>query len=145
MFCTNCGKEIPNESQFCKYCGNKIRKNEKSEQIEKIEKTEIITENTNLTEKTVKVTFHRLKKFTGCLVPMYIYVDKKLVATLKNDEKVETNVTCGKHRIIIEMWSAVSEREVEFPKDYTNVYIDVKLKMGLITNKAEISSIRNEK
>lgn len=27
MFCTNCGKEIPNESSFCKYCGSKIQKN----------------------------------------------------------------------------------------------------------------------
>lgn len=61
MFCTNCGKEIPDESQFCKYCGNKISKNEETEQIEKAEKTEI-AENTNITEKTVKVTFHRLKK-----------------------------------------------------------------------------------
>lgn len=144
MFCTHCGKEIPDESQFCKYCGNKISKNEETEQIEKAEKTEI-AENTNITEKTVKVTFHRLKKFTGCLVPMYIYIDKKLVATLKNNETVETNVTCGKHKIIIEMWSAVSEKEVDFPEDYKNVYIDVKLKMGLITNKAEIASIRNEK
>lgn len=135
MFCTNCGKEIPEESQFCKYCGNNIKQNG---QIEK-------AESTNITEKTVKVTFHRLKKFTGCLVPMYIYVDKQLVATLKNNETYETNVTCGKHKIIIEMWSAVSEREVDFPEDYTNVYIDVKLKMGLITNKAEIASIRNEK
>ncbi len=135
MFCTNCGKEIPEESQFCKYCGNNIKQNG---QIEK-------AESTNITEKTVKVTFHRLKKFTGCLVPMYIYVDKQLVATLKNNEIYETNVTCGKHKIIIEMWSAVSEREVDFPEDYTNVYIDVKLKMGLITNKAEIASIRNEK
>lgn len=135
MFCRNCGKEIPEESQFCKYCGNKIKQNG---QVEK-------TENTNITEKTVRVTFHRLKKFTGCLVPMYIYVDKQLVATLKNNETYETNVTCGKHKIIIEMWSAVSEREVDFPEDYTNVYIDVKLKMGLITNKAEIASIRNEK
>lgn len=135
MFCTNCGKEIPEESQFCKYCGNNIKQNG---QIEK-------AESTNITEKKVKVTFHRLKKFTGCLVPMYIYVDKQLVATLKNNETYETNVTCGKHKIIIEMWSAVSEREVDFPEDYTNVYIDVKLKMGLITNKAEIASIRNEK
>ena len=135
MFCTNCGKEIPEESQFCKYCGNKIKQNG---QIEK-------AESTNITEKTVKVTFHRLKKFTGCLVPMYIYVDKQLVATLKNNETFETNITCGKHKIIIEMWSAVSEREVDFPEDYRNVYIDVKLKMGLITNKAEIASIRNEK
>lgn len=23
MFCTKCGKEIPDGSQFCKFCGNK--------------------------------------------------------------------------------------------------------------------------
>lgn len=26
MFCTNCGKEIPNESKFCKHCGNEIKR-----------------------------------------------------------------------------------------------------------------------
>ena len=26
MFCTNCGKEIPNSSQFCEYCGNHVEK-----------------------------------------------------------------------------------------------------------------------
>lgn len=62
MFCTNCGKEIPDESKFCKYCGNRIIKKEELKQIEKSDKTEI-TEHTNTTEKTVKVTFHRLKKW----------------------------------------------------------------------------------
>lgn len=26
MFCTNCGKEIPNESKFCTYCGNAVKR-----------------------------------------------------------------------------------------------------------------------
>lgn len=26
MFCTNCGKEIPNESKFCTYCGNVVKR-----------------------------------------------------------------------------------------------------------------------
>ena len=144
MFCTNCRKEIPDTCNFCKYCGNKITKNEEENQINQKEKTEI-TENTSTTPKTVKVTFHRLKKFTGCLVPMYVYVDKKLIATLKNNETYETNLTYGKHKIIIEMWSAVNEKEVEFSEDYTNVYIDLKLKMGFFTNKVDIANIRNEK
>ena len=24
MFCTNCGKQIPNDSVFCEFCGTKI-------------------------------------------------------------------------------------------------------------------------
>ena len=150
MFCTNCGKEIPDTSQFCKYCGNKIRKGEesdqiKSNQVEQEKAVEKTAESTNNTEKKVKVTFHRLKKFTGCAVPMYIYIDKKLIATLKNNATFETYLTYGKHKIIIEMWSATSEKEVDFQEDYKNMYIDVTLKMGLITNRGEIVSIRGEK
>lgn len=39
MYCSNCGKEIPKESDFCPYCGtdlkeeNSIEKSSKSENI----------------------------------------------------------------------------------------------------------------
>lgn len=76
---------------------------------------------------------------------MYIYIDKKLVATINNNGTFETNITCGRHKIIIEIWSSIIEEEVDFLEDYKSVCIDVKIKMGLIAGKAEIASIRNEK
>lgn len=27
MFCPKCGKEIPDDAKFCKFCGNEIKKN----------------------------------------------------------------------------------------------------------------------
>jgi len=35
MFCTNCGKEIPNDSKFCEYCGEKIYIEKKNDDITK--------------------------------------------------------------------------------------------------------------
>ena len=35
MFCTNCGKEIPNDSKFCEYCGEKINIEKKNGDIVK--------------------------------------------------------------------------------------------------------------
>ena len=135
MFCTSCGKEIKEGSQNCENCGKEIKTREAINKNEKKPKE----------NKMIKVAFHRTKKFTGCLVPMYIYIDNQKVLTLKNDQTIEIDVACGTHKVIVEMWSAVSEREVEFSEEYNKMYIDVAIKMGAITNKAEIISIRNEK
>ena len=51
MFCTNCGKEIPDSSQFCEYCGKSTQS--------KLQST-----------KNIQVTIQRRKKFTGCAIPM---------------------------------------------------------------------------
>ena len=34
MFCINCGKEIPNESMFCPFCGHNIKATEMIEKEE---------------------------------------------------------------------------------------------------------------
>ena len=49
MFCTNCGKEIPDSSQFCEYCGKSTQS--------KLQST-----------KNIQVTIQRRKKFTGCAI-----------------------------------------------------------------------------
>lgn len=141
MFCTNCGKEISNTSNFCTLCGSKVRKNE--EKNVNIQNQEL-NENPQTT-KTVKAIFHRMKRFTGCAVPMDVYIDKKLVGSLNNDGTFEIDVSCGTHSVILEMWSCVNEQQIIFSEEYSKVYLDIKLKMGAITNKPEIVSIRNEK
>lgn len=139
MFCTNCGKEIPNTSNFCRYCGNKVKKieNNMQNQQQNLEQPQ--------PQKTVKAIFHRMKRFTGCAVPMDIYIDKKLVGSLNNNGTFEIDVPCGTHSIILEMWSCVNEQQITFSEEYSKVYLDIKIKLGAITNKPEIVSIRNEK
>ena len=126
MFCTNCGKEIPYSSSFCTYCGSKVARKPKP-------------------QKNIKVTFKRPKKVVGCAVSMKVYIDGKVVAVLKNGSTAEVDVACGKHKVIVEMWSAISQREVEFSEEYTKMYIGVGIKIGFWANKAEIISIKTEK
>ena len=143
MFCTNCGKEIPNTSNFCKYCGNKVKKVEnENTSIQEQQPKDLQQPQTT---KTVKAIFHRMKRFTGCAVPMDVYIDKKLVGSLNNDGTFEIDVPCGTHSVILEMWSCVNEQQITFSEEYSKVYLDIKIKMGVWTNKPEIISIRNEK
>lgn len=53
MFCSKCGKEIPNDSMFCLSCGNKILENITTE-IVKQDQTEVVMETTNATKKFAK-------------------------------------------------------------------------------------------
>lgn len=124
MFCTNCGKEIPDGSEFCPNCGNQIG---------------------NSSEKTVKVIWHRKKGFLGCAVSIKVFVDGKVVATLKNNGTSEVDIPCGKHKVTFDYWGGADGNEVIFSDEYSKIYIEVGLKMGLITNKIKILSIKNEK
>lgn len=52
MFCENCGKEIMQETHYCKYCGYKFNENEifektTNEHIERIEEKELFSANRN--------------------------------------------------------------------------------------------------
>ena len=39
MFCPNCGKEIPDDSKFCPYCGYQIAKVKGEDRVQTIELT----------------------------------------------------------------------------------------------------------
>lgn len=138
MYCSNCGSEIPNNSQFCGNCGNKIEQkpNELTQQDINKEPNE---------NKRVKVIFHRIKAFQASIRSMNIYIDKKLVANIKNGETVEISTTYGNHNIILDIAGVASERNIEFLEEYSKVYIDTKVFSGLISAEVEIVSIRNEK
>lgn len=126
MFCTNCGKEISDASEFCTFCGSAVTKKPAE-------------------QKSIQVTFNRLKKIVGCAVPMRVYIDGVQVVSLSNGASGQVNVTSGKHKVVVEMWSAISEREVDFSAEYSKMYIDIAIKMGFWVSKAEIVAIRNEK
>ena len=134
MFCTNCGKEVPDGSEFCEFCGTKMK------QKEEITKNDVSIEYSNT---PVNVTFQRKKSFIGCAVSMKIHVDGVVVAQLSNGAAQQVQVPSGKHEIIVEMWSAVNKFELEFSPEHKNVIVEVGLKMGLITNKTRILSVRN--
>lgn len=61
MFCTNCGKEVPNDSDFCMSCGKEIQK---------------------ANNKMGKIIFHRIGRFIGCLIDIMVYVDGKIVGSI---------------------------------------------------------------
>ena len=125
MFCTNCGKEIPDSSQFCEYCGKSTQS--------KLQST-----------KNIQVTIQRRKKFTGCAIPMSVFIDNQKVAKLKNGESTQIEVPAGKHQVIVEFWNGVSKTEVDFSEKYSKMYLEIGIKMGLVTSKAVITQIKGE-
>ena len=88
MFCTNCGKEIPDSSQFCEYCGKSTQSKPQS-------------------TKNIQVTIQRRKRFTGCAIPMSVFIDNQKVAKLKNGESTQIEVPAGKHQVIVEFWNGI--------------------------------------
>lgn len=122
MFCTKCGKEIPNDSIFCTSCGNSIKNN-----------------------KMGKITFHRLGRFAGCAVGISINIDGKKVGSVANDGTLIVDVPIGTHKVVFDLWSGISQEEIEVTEDCPNVFVDIRLKMGLITNTIEIVNIRRER
>jgi len=132
MFCTNCGKEVINNAKFCSFCGKETAGN-------------IVTKQEEKKTKTIKAVFHRIGRFTGSAISIKIYIDKQLVGTIGNDQTLEVDVPYGKHTIITEMWSGISEKEVNFSEEYSKVLIDIYIKIGMITNKPDIVSVKYEK
>lgn len=134
MICSKCGKEIPNESAFCTYCGSKV------------EGATVTEQNTqSATNKIVKVIFQRKKKIMGCAISMKVNIDGNVVAVLKNGEAKEVDVPAGKHKVILETVGEVTPKEMDFSAEYSKIYIELVMKMGLVTGRADISSIRCEK
>lgn len=125
MFCTNCGKEISDSSQFCEFCGKS-------------------TQNGIQIPKTIQVTLQRRKRFTGCAIQMSIFIDNQKVAKLKNGESTQIEVPAGKHEVIVEFWNGVSKTEVDFSEKYSKMYLEIGIKMGLVTSKAVITQIKGE-
>ncbi|MBQ3409020.1 MAG: zinc-ribbon domain-containing protein [Clostridia bacterium] len=132
MFCGNCGKEITENTVFCPNCGHRIEKDNRND----VEANK---------DKLVKLIVHRKKSLYGAAVSTKVHVDGNLAASLKSDGTAEINVTPGNHEVIFDMWSATEKTNIEIPSDCTAVYVEIGLKMGLITNKIRILSIRNEK
>lgn len=81
----------------------------------------------------------------GWAIPITVNIDGKDVACLKNGETQEVNITCGKHKVVLDTIGEVNVKELDFSEEYSKVYIELVMKMGLVTGKGEIASIVNEK
>lgn len=124
MFCTNCGKEVQNDSNFCTSCGSEIQK---------------------ANNKMGKIIFHRIGRFIGCLIDIMVYIDGNAVGSISNNGILEVPVSIGQHKVLFDLWSGINADSVNVTEEYPNVHVDVELKMGFITNKPKIVNIRNEK
>lgn len=122
MFCTKCGKEIPNDSKFCTNCGNSIKIKQKG-----------------------KITFHRIEKYVACLVGISVNIDGKIAGSVANGGTLTVDVPIGNHKVIFDLWSGVSQTDIEVTEEFPNVFVDIKIKTGLITNKIEVVNIRKER
>ena len=137
MFCRNCGKELPENSNFCTSCGAKCDAN-----IEQNNNCEVQPANQN--SKSVKVVINRIKKMIGCAVPMKIIIDGNQVASLKNGANVEVDLPVGEHKLLIDTIGEVTDRVLNITPDLNKVKINLVMKMGLVSGKAAIESVENE-
>lgn len=122
MFCSKCGTEISNDSKFCKSCGNSIKINQKG-----------------------KITFHRIGRYVGCLVGININIDGKKVGTISNNGNLIVDIPIGNHKVVFDFWSGVSQKDIEVTEEFPNIFVDIKIKTGLITNQIEVVNIRKER
>ena len=114
MFCTKCGNEIQNNSNFCIGCGNKLNNN-----------VEVVA------NQQGSITFAREKQFYGVLVPIKVYLDGKEVASLKAGNESKVPVSIGKHRIAFNLWSGNGQEEIDVRSEHPNIKVNFKLYMGL--------------
>ena len=84
MFCKNCGKEIPNDSNFCLYCGISLSN---------INTNEIIKKGMSL------IVIKNAKKFGWGKYRISIFVDGDFVKDVKNGEDVSLEIENGNHII----------------------------------------------
>ncbi len=121
MFCSKCGKEEKENLKFCTNCGDKL-----------------IKEDTD-----GSILFERKSQFYGVLVPVKVYLDGELVATLKAGEKLSVPVSVGDHKLAFNLWSGNGQYDIKVTKENPNIRVLFKLSMGLVTSKPKIVSIEN--
>ena len=120
MYCNKCGSEIDINANFCNKCGNKLK-------------------NYN----TASIIFERENQFYGVIVPIKVYLDGQLVASVNAGKSVKVQTTVGKHRIAFNLWSGNGQYDIEVNKENPNIKVTFKLGVGAITSKPKIVSITN--
>lgn len=118
MFCNKCGAEVEENARFCVKCGNQLN-------------------------DMGSIVFARENHYAGCLIPIKVYLDGNLVASVENGKEVKVEASIGKHRIMFDLWSGNGQDEIELTNQHPNIKVNFKLGMGAFTSKPKITSIVN--
>lgn len=130
MYCTKCGRQVDDQSRFCPYCGASVNATNASD--------------VNTDAAPVQLIVRRKKRFYGSLVPYKFYIDKQLVASISNGEELAFSITPGNHSLTCDLWSGVGDCQIQVPEGIHKVVVEIRLKVGLLTNKIEIVEIEKE-
>lgn len=122
MYCNKCGAEIDTDAKFCGKCGNKLE---------------------NYSNNDGSITFFRENQFYGVVIPIKVFLDGNLVATINAGNEAKIPVTIGKHTIAFNLWSGNGMYDVEVTKEHPNIKVTFKLGVGVVTSKPKIVSITN--
>lgn len=120
MFCNKCGMELTNDTKFCTNCGFEVSNNDMG-----------------------TIVFAREKQFYGTLVPIKVFMDGLLVATLNSGKEMSVKAKVGTHKIAFDLWSGNGQYDVNIPENNPNVKVTFKLVSGIVTSKPKIVSITN--
>jgi hypothetical protein len=100
MFCIKCGKEIPDESNFCLYCGILIPGKSINNLIKKNEGKTLVVVNCN-------------KEFGWGLYKVKIFIDGNFIKDVKNGNSVSFEIENGKHIVFCEAKNCRSSEAIE--------------------------------
>lgn len=118
MFCNKCGTEVEASARFCNKCGNQLN-------------------------NMGSIVFFRENHYVGCLLPIKVFLDGNLVASVENGKEVKVETTIGKHKVMFDVWSGNGQDEIELTNEHPNVKVTFKLGMGAFTSKPKIINITN--
>ena len=121
MFCSKCGANMEISNNFCGNCGNKVEKS------------------------GGRITICRPSNFVGCAIGYSVEVDGNPIGTLQNGGMLFVDVPFGTHRLSFNYWCGSGTSDIVVTSEFPNVYVDIGIKMGLITNKVEVTNIRQER
>jgi hypothetical protein len=110
MFCKHCGKEIPDNSNFCLYCGGALSDNK----IEKIIKN----------GKTL-VIIKREKIFGWGLYKIKIYMDGNFVRDVKSGNTISFEIENGKHIFFCEAKLCERSDSIGIEADSNEIHFSV--------------------
>ena len=89
MFCTNCGNELEEGSNFCSFCGNKLAG-----------AAEIRTVG------AAQVEVYRVSRWAGKLCSLRIFIDNMEVGRVEDGNKQLFSLQSGYHEIFVQLnWS----------------------------------------
>jgi len=122
MFCVGCGHALGLGVKFCPNCGKPTEISDSS--------------------KTGKITINRESKFAGSVISFEVFVDKIKLGSLKSGTSLSTSVELGSHEIIFRCVEKDLVQIVTLNENQKEVTIEIVPKMGWVTAKPSIKSIK---